>query len=66
MVSKMKKDGASSKKNLKQLTIGMIVLDFVALLNLLIQIYLNDVSYSSYIVLLLCNLIVFVTYKRNK
>lgn len=66
MVSKMEKDGASSKKNLKQLTIGMIVLDFVALLNLLIQIYLNDVSYSSYIVLLLCNLIVFVTYKRNK
>lgn len=66
MVSKMKKDGASSKKNLKQLTIGIIVLDFVALLNLLIQIYLNDVSYSSYIVLLLCNLIVFVTYKRNK
>lgn len=66
MVTKMKKDGASSKKSLRQLTIGMVVLDFVALINLLIQIYLNDVSYSSYIVLLICNLVVFVTYKRNK
>ena len=63
MVINMNKN---NNNNLKQLSIGMLVLDFIALINLVIQIYLKDISYSSYIVLLICNLVVYITYKKNK
>ena len=56
----------ADKKTLKSLVIGMVVLDVVALLNLILQLYLNDVFYQSYIVLLISNIVVFVTYKINK
>lgn len=56
----------ADKKTLKSLVIGMVVLDFVALFNLILQLYLNDVFYQSYIVLLISNIVVFVTYKINK
>lgn len=44
----------------------MVILDVVAILNLILQIYLKDVSYPSYLVLILSNIIVFATYKKNK
>lgn len=56
----------ADKKTLKSLVIGMVVLDVVALFNLILQLYLNDVFYQSYIVLLISNIVVFVTYKINK
>lgn len=56
----------ADKKTLKSLVIGMLVLDVVALFNLILQLYLNDVFYQSYIVLLISNIVVFVTYKINK
>ena len=56
----------ADKKMLKSLVIGMVVLDVVALFNLILQLYLNDVFYQSYIVLLISNIVVFVTYKINK
>lgn len=54
------------KNNLKSLFIAMVILDVVAILNLILQIYLKDVSYPSYLVLILSNIIVFATYKKNK
>lgn len=60
-------DGLHNKKNnLKELAIGMIILDVIAVLNLILQIYLKDISYSSYVVLIICNVVVFTTYKFNK
>ena len=56
----------ADKKTLKSLVIGMVVLDVVALFNLILKLYLNDVFYQSYIVLLISNIVVFVTYKINK
>lgn len=56
----------ADKKTLKSLVIGMVVLDVVALFNLILQLYLNGVFYQSYIVLLISNIVVFVTYKINK
>lgn len=56
----------ADKKTLKSLVIGMVVLDVVALFNLILQLYLNDVFYQSYIILLISNIVVFVTYKINK
>lgn len=56
----------ADKNTLKSLVIGMVVLDVVALFNLILQLYLNDVFYQSYIVLLISNIVVFVTYKINK
>lgn len=53
-------------KNLKQLVIAMIILDILALFNLGLQIYLKDITYSSYVVLVICNIVVFGTYKTNK
>ena len=56
----------ADKNTLKSLVIGMVVLDVVALFNLILQLYLNDVFYQSYIVLLISNIVVFVAYKINK
>lgn len=55
-----------SKNSLKSFVIAMIILDVTALLNLVLQVYLKDISYSSYLVLILSNIIVFTTYKKNK
>ncbi len=56
----------NNKNDLKNLVIVMIIFDVIALLNLVLQIYLKDVSYSSYVVLILSNIVVFTTYKYNK
>lgn len=56
----------NNKNNLKNLVIVMIIFDVIALLNLVLQIYLKDISYSSYVVLILSNIVVFTTYKYNK
>lgn len=56
----------NKNKNLKKLVIAIIILDILSLFNLGLQIYLKDISYSSYIVLLICNIIVFGTYSINK
>lgn len=53
------------KNNLKKLLIGMLILDVIAVLNLGLQIYLKDISYSSYLVLILSNMAVFITYKKS-
>ncbi len=55
-----------SKNNLKNLVVAMIILDVIAVLNLGLQVYLKDVSYPSYLVLILSNIVVFTTYKKNK
>ncbi len=55
-----------NKNNLKQLIVGVIILDCFSIFNLILQIYLNDISYFSYILLFICNLVVFITYKLNR
>lgn len=55
-----------SKNSLKNLVVAMIILDVIAVLNLGLQVYLKDVSYPSYLVLILSNIVVFTTYKKNK
>lgn len=65
----MKKAKLRSKikaNNLKQLITGVIILDCFSILNLILQIYLDDISYFSYVILFICNLVVFITYKFNK
>lgn len=56
----------SKKSNLKKYLIAMLIIDVIAVLNLGLQIYLKDISYPSYLVLILSNIIVFITYKRSK
>lgn len=55
-----------SKNSLKNLVVAMMILDVIAVLNLGLQVYLKDVSYPSYLVLILSNIVVFTTYKKNK
>ena len=62
---KVKKDNKVKTNNLKQLIIGMIALDLLAILNLVLQIYLNDVSYFSFVLIIICNLVVFIMYRLN-
>lgn len=55
-----------SKNSLKNLVVAMMILDVIAVLNLGLQVYLKEVSYPSYLVLILSNIVVFTTYKKNK
>lgn len=55
-----------SKNNIKQLVKGLVLMDILVVLNLFLQIYLKDVSYVSLAVIIVCNIIVFTTYKMNK
>lgn len=56
-----------SMKNLKMLRKVMIGMDIFAIFVLILQIIIKDVSYSSYIVLILCNIITFcVKPKKDK
>ncbi len=55
-----------NKNSLKNLVVAMMILDVIAVLNLGLQVYLKDVSYPSYLVLILSNIVVFTTYKKNK
>jgi hypothetical protein len=48
------------RKSLKTLKIMMMVLDVVALVILAFQIYLKDVAYYSYVILIICNVITFM------
>ncbi len=64
---KIKKEDKNKERNvLKGSVIAIIIFDIIALFNLALQIYLKDITYSSYIVLLFSNIIVFVTYKISK
>lgn len=60
-VNKANNDIEKRNKNLKALKIGMIVLDIFAIANLIFQIIIKDVSYMSFITIILCNIIVFAT-----
>lgn len=55
-----------SKNSLKNLVVAMMILDVIVVLNLGLQVYLKEVSYPSYLVLILSNIVVFTTYKKNK
>jgi len=55
-----------SKNNIKQLVKGLILMDILVVLNLFLHIYLRDVSFISLGVIIVCNIIVFITYKTNK
>lgn len=61
-----KEENNQRKQNLKKLVIAMIILDFVGIFNLVLQIYLKDISYFPLIILIVCNIIVFGTYKITK
>lgn len=65
-IKKESKEVDNSNKNLKQLVKGLIVMDILVVLNLFLQIYLRDISYISLITIIICNIIVFATYKMNK
>ena len=53
------------KNKLKSLRIIMIIIDILAFILLCFQISVNEITYSSYIILILCNIITFVS-KPNK
>lgn len=55
-----------SKNRFKKFIIPMLILDLVGIINLILEIYLKDISYSSYIVLIICNIIVFGLNLTNK
>lgn len=59
-------DKEQTLKNLKKLTKAMIALDIFGILILGFQIYIKDISYASHIIVLICNIFVFVTYKIYK
>lgn len=48
-------------KNLRNLKIGMVILDIFTIINLIFQIIIKDVSYMPLITIALCNVIVFAT-----
>ena len=48
------------KKTLKTFKIAIILIDILALAILFIQIKMKDVAYYSYILLIICNLVVFL------
>lgn len=52
------------KKSMKILRTLMIILDVLALILLIVQILIKDISYWSYVILILCNILVF-TIKIN-
>lgn len=56
----MDKELERIKKNLKFYKAFLILIDIVALILLFFQIKLDDVSYYSYILLIICNLIIFL------
>ena len=37
----------------------MIILDIIGIGNLILEIHLKEISYGSYVILILCNIIVF-------
>lgn len=53
-----------SKNNLKKLRKIMIAFDIMAVVILILQIIAKDISYSSFLVLVVCNIITF-TVKPN-
>ena len=60
----MKKEVKKSKdkvedSNFKKFIIPMVILDIVGIANLAFEIYLKEILYISYIILVLCNIIVF-------
>lgn len=61
-----KDDKELTLKNLKKLTKVMIALDIFGVLILGFQIYIKDISYVSHIIVLICNIFVFVAYKIYK
>ncbi len=48
------------KNTFKSFRIFMVLLDILAITILIIQIKMNDVAYYSYVLLVVCNLIVFL------
>lgn len=48
------------KKTFKSFKISMVILDILAVIILIIQIKMKDVAYYSYILLIACNLTVFL------
>lgn len=48
------------KRSMKILRTLMIILDVLALILLIIQILIKDISYWSYVILILCNIITFM------
>lgn len=60
------KSDDKTKKHLKELIIGMVVVDVLTIFNLFFQIYLGEVSYLSFIMILICNIIVFMICKLKK
>ena len=53
-------------KTLKRLIYVMLAFDVFALIYLGVQIYFKDITYSSYVVLLFSNFVVFLMYKLEK
>ena len=53
-------------KSLKRLIYVMLAFDVFALIYLGVQIYFKDITYSSYVVLLFSNFVVFLMYKLEK
>ncbi len=49
-----------SEKNYKYLKAIMIIFDILALVILIIQLKFSEVTYSSYVVLILCNILIFI------
>ena len=61
-----KEEIENRKRKLKVLKIIMIVLDVFALILLGYQIYIKEVIYSSYVVLIFCNIITFISKVDDK
>lgn len=49
------------KRNIKAFKTIMIILDVLALILLVVQILIKDITYWSYVVLIICNILVFTT-----
>lgn len=61
-----KEEELRRKKVLKSFKIFMIIFDVLALLNLVLQLYMKDVMWSTYVVLLISNIVVFVACKYGE
>jgi len=48
------------KRNMKVFKTIMIILDVLALILLVVQILIKDITYWSYVVLIVCNILVFI------
>ena len=53
-------------KTLKRLIYIMLAFDVFALIYLGVQIYFKDITYSSYVILIFSNFVVFLMYKLEK